>query len=212
MLVFRYGLMILFTLFSSYVQSADYANKLSHDVKNLADWISETGDNQDLPFMVIDKKETRVFLFLADGKLYSSTRALMGTMVGDDTVVGVGNKKLADVTLQERTTPAGRFVAQLGFSLTKSELLWIDYDSGISMHPVITNNPMERRLQRLESLNTSEHRITYGCVNVSSLFYKEQVHETFKITGGIVYILPEIHSILKVFGPEAARFSQRESP
>jgi len=208
--VFKHGLIVLFTLFSAYVQCADYANTLSQDAKNLADWISETRDNQDLPFMVVDKKETSVFLFLADGKLYSATRALIGSMVGDDIVPGVGNKKLADVTVIERTTPAGRFVAQLGHSLTKSDLLWIDYESGFSMHPVITSNPIERRLQRLASLNTSEHRITYGCVNVSSLFYKEQVHEIFKVTGGIVYILPEIHSIQKVFGPEAARFSQRE--
>lgn len=210
MRVLKHGLILLVALFSTYVQCAEYANELSHDAKNLAEWISETRDNQDLPFMVVDKKETRVFLFLADGKLYSSTRALMGTMVGDDIIPGVGNKKLADVTLKERTTPAGRFVAQLGFSLTKSELLWIDYESGFSMHPVVTSNPMERRLQRLASLNTSEHRITYGCVNVSSLFYKEQVHEIFKVNGGIVYVLPEIHSIQKVFGLEAARFSQRE--
>lgn len=210
MRVLRHGLILLVALFSTYVQCAQYANELSHDAKNLADWISETRDNQDLPFMVVDKKETRVFLFLADGKLYSSTRALMGTMVGDDIVPGVGNKKLADVTLKERTTPAGRFVAQLGISSTKSELLWIDYESGFSMHPVITSNPIERRLQRLASLNKSEHRITYGCVNVSSLFYKEQVHKIFKVKGGIVYILPEIHSIHMVFGPEAARFSQRE--
>jgi len=208
--VFNHGLILLFALFSSYAQCADYANGLSHDAKNLADWISETGDNQDLPFMVVDKKGTSVFLFLANGKFYSSTRALMGTMIGDDIVPGVGNKKIADVTPSERTTPAGRFVAQLGFSLSKSELLWIDYESGVSMHPVVTSNPIERRLQRLASLNTSEHRITYGCVNVSSSFYKEQVHEIFKATGGIVYILPEIHSILKIFGPEAARFSQRE--
>jgi len=208
--VLKHGLILLVALFSTYTQSAEYANELSHDAKNLADWISETKDNQDLPFMVVDKKETRVFLFLADGKLQNSTRALMGTMVGDDIVPGVGNKKLADVTLNERTTPAGRFIAQLGISLTKSELLWIDYESGFSMHPVITSNPIERRLQRLASLNASDHRITYGCVNVSSIFYKEQVHEIFKVNGGIVYVLPEIHSIQKVFGLEAARFSQRE--
>ena len=210
MRVLNYGFVLLFALFSGYAQSADHGNGLSHDAKNLADWISESGDNQDLPFMVVDKKETRVYLFHADGKLNSSTRALMGTMIGDDITPGVGNKKLADITVEERTTPAGRFGSYLGFSLTKSELLWIDYESGVSMHPVITSNPKEHRLQRLADSNSSEHRITYGCINVSNLFYKEHVHQIFAITGGVVYILPEIHSILKVFGPEAARFSQRE--
>lgn len=210
MRVFQYGLLLLFTLFSGYIQSAGNANTLTHDAKNLADWISESGDNQALPFIIVDKKGTRVFIFHANGNLHGTTRALIGTMIGDDITPGVGNKKIVDVTLQERTTPAGRFESQLGFSSTKSELLWIDYESGVSMHPVVTSNPSENRLRRLASSNASEHRITYGCVNVSRLFYKEQVHEAFKITGGIVYILPEIHSILKVFGPEAARFSQRE--
>lgn len=210
MRVLHCGLVLTFALLSGYVQCAGDANRLSHDVKNLTDWISESGDNQDLPFMVVDKKDTKVFIFNANGKLHGSTRALMGVMIGDDITPGVGDKKLADITIEERTTPAGRFKAQLGFSSTKSELLWIDYESGVSMHPVITSNPKERRLQRLASSNTSEHRITYGCVNVSDLFYKEHVHRIFEITGGIVYILPEIHSIQKVFGPEAARFSQRE--
>lgn len=210
MRVLNYGFVLLFALLSGYAQCADHGNGISHDAKNLSDWISETEDNQDLPFMIIDKKETRVYIFHADGKLYSSTRALMGTMIGDDITPGVGNKKLVDITFEERTTPAGRFGAYLGFSLTKSELLWIDYESGISLHPVITSNRKERRLQRLAGSNTSEHRITYGCINVSDLFYREHVHQIFEITGGIVYILPEIHSILKVFGPEAERFSQRQ--
>ena len=34
------------------------------------------------------------------------------------------------------------------------------------------------------------------------------VYSSFENNGGIVYILPENHSILKVFGPDADRYSQ----
>lgn len=210
MKVLGWGLVLAITMFSSQVHCADNAVTLTHDAKNLAEWIVDSGDNQDLPFIIVDKKETTVFLFLADGKLYSATPALMGVMIGDDTTPGIGKKKLADIKLEERTTPAGRFEAQLGVSPAKSEMLWIDYESGVSMHPVVTSVPSERRLQRLVSSNTLERRITYGCVNVSSLFYQEQIHRTFKNNSGIVYVLPEIHSIGKIFGAEAERFSQRE--
>lgn len=206
----KWGLVLAIALFSSQTYCADSEFALTHDAKNLADWISESGDNQDLPFIIVDKKETKVFLFLSDGKLYSATPALMGVTIGDDTSPGIGQKKLSDIKPEERTTPAGRFEAQLGVSPTKSEMLWIDYESGVSMHPVVTSNPSEHRLQRLASSNSAERRITYGCVNVSSIFYKEHVHQTFKNSSGIVYVLPEIHSIEKVFGAEAKRFSERE--
>jgi hypothetical protein len=134
----------------------------------------------------------------------------MGITIGDDTSPGVGQKKLSEISITERTTPAGRFEAQVGLAPDHSDLLWIDYDSGLSLHPVITSNLSEHRIERLSSLNATDHRISYGCINVPSNFYKEVVHPIFKITGGIVYILPEKHSILSVFGAEAAKFSQRE--
>lgn len=86
----------------------------------------------------------------------------------------------------------------------------MDYDSALSLHPVVTSNPSEHRIQRLSSANAADHRISYGCIDVSGEFYKEVVHPLFKKTGGIVYILPEEHSFLTVFGPEAARFSRRQ--
>jgi hypothetical protein len=189
--------------------NSDMVN-LSIDAKNLADWITESGNNQDLPFIIIDKREANVFIFHSDGQLYQTSPALIGATIGDDVVTGVGQKKLSDITVDEKTTPAGRFEVQLGTSPNKSELLWIDYESGLSMHPVVTSNPLEQRLKRLLSSNLSDRRITYGCVNVSSLFYQEVIHPTFKNSSGITYILPEVHSIKAVFGAEADQFSHRE--
>ena len=212
MRIVKLPLLILILMLSISIQSygTDQKLELTHDVKNLSDWIIATEDNQNLPFIIIDKKETKVFVFHSDGKLYGSTVALVGTTIGDDLLPGVGKKKIADIHIEERTTQAGRFEAQLGQNLSHSGMLWIDYDSGLSMHPVVTSNAYEHRLLRLASIETADHRITYGCINVSDNFYKEFVDSSFKNGGGIVYILPEQHSILKIFGPQAYTFSLRE--
>lgn len=179
-------------------------------VKNLSDWINTSADNQNLPFIIIDKKEAKVFVFHANGQLFAVLPALVGATIGDDITPGVGKKKISDISVEERMTPAGRFVAQIGLNANKSEILWIDYESGLSMHPVITNNPAEHRLQRLSSNDTTERRITYGCINISKNLYNDFIHPTFKNSMGIVYILPEVRSIFEVFGSEAYRFTQRD--
>ena len=182
---------------------------LTQEAKNLAAWIVSSLDHQQLPFIVVDKRAAKIFVFLADGNLHGSAAALLGVTPGDDTAPGVGKKKLADISVAERTTPAGRFVADLGLDLQNSEILWIDYDSGLSLHIVPTAVASERRLQRLASAQPADLRITYGCINVSKQFYKDFVYPTFKNTSGIVYILPEVHSIQKVFGPQAANHEYR---
>lgn len=195
---------------TSAAQHVDTQVDLSRDARNLADWIIQSVDNQDLPFIIIDKREAKVFVFLPQGGLFAASAVLIGTTIGDHTTPGVGQKKLSEITIKERTTPAGRYEAGLGSSPDKSELVWVDYESGLSIHPVVTNSPSERRLERLASLKMAERRITYGCINVSSLFYKEAIHPTFEKSSGIVYILPEVHSIKMVFGAQAGLFSQRK--
>jgi hypothetical protein len=64
---------------------------------------------------------------------------------------------------------------------------------------VVTNNPKERRLERLASRKPSEHRISYGCINVPAKFFDDVVKPTFTGTYGVVYILPETMSISKIF-------------
>src|SRR5674476_1663356 len=63
----------------------------------------------------------------------SSARALLGSALGDDSVPGIGDRKLSSIRPEERTTPAGRFVAALGLNLGGAEILWVDYDGAVSM-------------------------------------------------------------------------------
>jgi hypothetical protein len=86
-----------------------------------------------------------------------------------------------------------------------------NYDAAISLHPVITTEPEERWLQRLDSLDPLEHRISYGCINVPENFYKRVVSPAFKGTDGIVYVLPEVASIKDVFARDDAREYEQKS-
>jgi len=79
----------------------------------------------------------------------------------------------------------------MGRNTRGKEILWVDYEDAISMHPVITSNPEERRQQRLDTPTPADNRISYGCINVPADFFKNVVHETFNDTSGIVYVLPE---------------------
>jgi hypothetical protein len=171
----------------------------SQDAHHVADWVVDTGDNVGLPFVIVDKAGAKVFVFTADGKLRGAARALLGLAHGDDSAPGIGERRLENILPEERTTPAGRFVADLGMDMRGEEVLWVDYTAAISLHRVITSNIEEHRAQRLASSTTIDKRITYGCINVPKAFYEGIVSPTFTGTKGIVYIMPEIHSTLKTF-------------
>ena len=168
-------------------------------VTGVAHWALATGDNVGLPFMVIDKVAAKVFVFEADGALRGSSSALLGLARGDDSVPGIGDRRLSSIKPGERTTPAGRFVAAYGPAAGKTRVLWVDYGTAISIHPVPGANPKEQRLRRLSSRTAKDNRITYGCINVSAGFYENVVRRTFTGTKGVVYILPEDKPIETVF-------------
>lgn len=179
----------------------------SADARHVADWVVDSGDNGRRPFVIVDKVEAKVFVFDTQGNLRGATPALLGLAPGDDSVPGIGKRKLATIRPEERTTPAGRFVASMDRDVHGQEVLWVDYDAAISMHRVVTSNPKERRLQRLGSLTAREHRISYGCINIPAKFYDKVLSPAFKGTDGIVYILPETRPVTEVF----ASYDVRES-
>ena len=184
----------------SHSKPADFKSELqSRDVRRVAEWVVASGDNRTLPFAIVDKVEAKVFVFDADGRLRGAARALLGLAKGDDSIPGIGDRKLSDIRPEERTTPAGRFVASLGYNAHGKDVLWVDYAAAVSMHRVITSNPAERRLQRLATPTSFDKRISYGCINVPADFFNDVVHPSFMGTNGIVYVLPEIRSINETF-------------
>jgi hypothetical protein len=172
----------------------------SQEVRKLADWIVDSRDNRGLPFVVVDKTGAKVFVFDADGGLRGAARALLGSATGDDSAPGIGTRPLADIRPEERTTPAGRFVASLGRNLGGGEILWVDYAAAISLHPVLTSNPKENRAGRLATPTPLDNRISFGCINVPGKFYQNTVSPAFRQSDGIVYVLPETRKASELFG------------
>jgi hypothetical protein len=185
---------------ASRVRSANFGDESpSVDTRTMANWILGSGDSQGLPFTIVDKKAAQVFVFDAAGQLRGAAPVLLGLAIGDSAVPGIGNRPLSSIRPEERTTPAGRFVSALDRNLRGKEILWVDYDGAVSLHPVVNAKAEERRLQRLASPTPLDNRISYGCINVSVKFFDNIVRPAFTGTYGIVYVLPEVMSIEEVF-------------
>ena len=175
------------------------AEPASELVDRFARWVTASGDHGGRPFAIIDKVRARVFVYDANGRVSGSAPALLGSAAGDESTPGVGELALASIPPDQRTTPAGRFEAAFGPAEGAfPEVLWIDYDTALSLHPVITSNPGQRRLQRLSSETPLDNRITFGCVNVPSAFYDEVIRPTFT-DRALIYVLPEARELEDVF-------------
>jgi hypothetical protein len=173
-------------------------------VRRVADWAVAADDPAGLPFLIVDKPGARLWAFGADGPGRGTAPVLLGLARGDDSVPGIGERPLAAIRPEERTTPAGRFVAEAGRNLRGEDIVWIDYDAAVSMHRVRATDPRERRLQRLASPSVADNRISYGCINVPPAFYDGVVRPL--LAGGrvVVYVLPERRALDAVFGAMTA--------
>jgi hypothetical protein len=170
----------------------------------LADWVAAVRDNGALPFLIVDKPGARVFAFDPEGGFLGSAPALLGLATGDDSAPGIGDLKLSQIDADQRTTPAGRFVAHFGPAAGHGTMLWVDYQDGISLHPVMSVNAGEHRQKRIRSSDPAEHRISYGCINVPATFYDSVVLPALGGGDAVVYVLPDTKPIAEVFPAFAA--------
>ncbi len=182
-------------------QIADFGNQIpSPDARYVADWIAGSGDNGNAAFLIVDKREAVVYVFDAQARLRDSTPALLGSARGDDSVPGIGERPLALVKPDERTTPAGRFVAEAGRNMSGEDVVWIDYDAAVSMHRVRNTTPSEKRLRRLATPTIDDNRISYGCINLPVAFYERVVKPLFATQRLVVYVLPDVKPVRQLFG------------
>lgn len=180
---------------------ADFRSEdVSPDTRHVANWVVHTDDAKNHAFVIIDKKDARVYVFSPDGKLQESAPALLGSARGDDSFPGIGEKPLSQIRDFEKTTPAGRFIAEPGVNTNNEDIVWVDYDAAVSMHRIRPNNAKERRLERMASLAVDDNRISFGCVNLPVSFYENILSPTVQKFGAIVYVLPETRSVQQVFG------------
>ena len=95
-----------FTTFASTGKRADLQQETaSQETRKMADWVADSGDNQGMPFVILDKKEAKVFVFHADGKLKGAAPVLLGITIGDDNFPEAGKKPLSEVQPHKASAP-----------------------------------------------------------------------------------------------------------
>jgi len=182
-------------------QLADFRqDKPSPDARLMANWVVTTHDNGRHAFILVDKKDARVYVFGPEGHLKDSAPALMGAARGDAIAPGSGDKPLSQIKPDEKITPAGRFVAEVGQNANNEDVIWVDYDDAISMHRVRPLVAQERRLERLATQTTDDNRISFGCINLPVSFYEDVAKPEVTGHGAVVYVLPEVKTPQQVFG------------
>ena len=171
----------------------------SDDARYVEHWIHEKGDDHGRPFVIVDKKAARIFVFGAGGRLVGESSTILGQSRGDIPVPGAGQKNPSDLLPDERKTPAGRFDSQPGRNLHGEPVVWVDYDTGIAIHRV---RPGISQMQRVNSLATEDpnnKRLSLGCVVVPEDFFWSVVLPTLGHGRGTVYVLPEDEPVQAMF-------------
>ncbi len=151
----------------------------------------ERADAKGLPFAVVDKKDARLYVFTADGRLAGAAPALLGLARGDRVAAGVGEMVATGIPAALRTTPAGRYDSQPGPNLKGETVIWVDYDAAFAIHRLRPSPAHERRAERLASPSPDDNRISLGCVVVTGEFFDRVVAPVLGHGAGVVYVLPE---------------------
>ena len=179
----------------------------SPDARQALRWVAESHDNQGLPFVIVDKKGGRIFVFEANGQLRGASPALTGLAPGDQGTPGMEQRSVASLRDYERTTPAGRFVSEPGHNLQGEAIVWIDYAAKLAIHRLRPAPAAERRAERLASETPDDNRISMGCVVVPVSFYETVVGPALGKSRSIVYVLPETQPVQRMLG--ALQLSQQ---
>ena len=130
---------------------ADFAREeASPDARRIADWILDSRDNRGTPFVIVDKIDSRVFVFDARGRLRGASPAL--SRPGTRRRFGAGYRWAQDVDhTPGRSAPPRRADSWLTWSASpRRTIVWVDYEAAVALHPVVAI-PKERRLERLAS-------------------------------------------------------------
>jgi len=173
------------------------AERASLDARYAASWVVSGADNRKQPFAVVDKRDARIYVFDAAGRLLGASPVLLGLTPGDFSV-GTGRTP-ASLGVGERTTPAGRFASRPGRNDKGEDIVWIDYAASLAIHRLRPAPAHERRPARLASATPDDNRISAGCIVVPVAFYETVVAPTLGAGHSVVYVLPESHPVRGLF-------------
>ena len=172
---------------------------MTDDARYAAGWVASHADNQGMPFVIVDKKNARLFVFEPDGRLRAATAVLLGAGLGDESVPDIASRDPAGLQPHERTTPAGRFLSEPGRNLKGEDLVWVDYVAKIAIHRLRPDASRAQRTLRLASRDADDKRVSLGCIVVPVGFYDDVVKPALGHRPGMVYVLPETGTVQGMF-------------
>ena len=176
------------------------SKSVTADARIVAHWVAANADNQRLPFVIIDKRNAKAFVFDADRQLQGVTPVLLGLATGDDGLEDLSGREVSSLRPEERTTPAGRFVGEPGHNLLGEDVVWFNYAAKLAIHRLRPDHQRERRAQRLASVSALDNRISLGCIVVPSAFYDHVIRRVLGQSRSVIYVLPETRPLQDMLG------------
>ena len=165
------------------------------NVRLVAQWVLNTGNNGGKPFTIADKNQGQIYFFDASGKLGIKSPALFGSDYGDIFTKEQFNRSLSENRRADdgRITPSGRFETATDSSKSYGKVIPVMSKGGgsrIAIHKTfLGREKTENRAKRLGTETGEDNRVSLGCINIPEATMKEAA-DLFK-QGGVVYILPE---------------------
>lgn len=157
--------------------------------------MAQRQDSAGRPFAVVDKSTARLRLYTADGQPAGETAVLLGSARGDASAAGVGLRTQQQrLSARDRTTPAGRFVAEVGPNHSGETVVWVDPQAAFAIHRLRAGAGAAERRRRLAAVaagDAAQARVSAGCVVVPVAFFEHRVLPLMQRGGAVVYVLPE---------------------
>ena len=169
------------------------------EVQAVREWVVTSRDHRGAPFLMVDKPSAQAFVFNGEGQLLAVAPVLMGMAKGDRMLVP-NAAPMSVIPPTKRITPAGRWWARLAPDSTGKEVLVIDYEAALSLHPIVPGQPHEKRATRMLTPTPEDNRVSFGCINAPKAFFSNVVSQVFAGKMGAVYILPETSPAAVVYG------------
>ena len=174
------------------------AERVSGDARYAAAWVLAGADNQNLPFAVVDKRDARIYVFEAGGRLAGASAVLLGVTPGDFSVgIDRAPASLTPGGAHHARRPVrrpGRAATTRARTSSGSTTPPRSRSTGCALPPL-----QERRPARLASPSPEDNRISAGCVIVPVAFYEAVVAPTLGSGRSVVYVLPESHPVRGMF-------------
>lgn len=165
--------------------------KMSTLAQSVYESMAPTAKASGKGFIIADKPNGMLHVFLADGSMLVQDTALYGKDIGD--VEG----KVSSLAGGAKITPAGKFtlVAMPSPEYPGGKTLVLAETAGdgiIAVHAAYLGDPKEKRLARLAMPGAEGKRISYGCINTKhDTFLKSILPNIDTLNGGMIFVLPD---------------------